>query len=169
VQSLRHAGTVEEARRAVASRLTALSQAQDLLTRSHHAGADIWAVVEGTLKPHTPGPDRISIEGPDLRLDPQQVLGLSLALHELGTNAAKHGALSAEGGRVAIRWTHDPGGAFTFRWTESGGPRVRPPGTRGFGSTILDRVAGSYFDGASEVAFPAQGVTFAIDGVIAER
>lgn len=167
VQSLRHAATVEEARLAVTSRLSALSQAQDLLTRSNHAGADIRAVVEGTLEPHTPAPDRISIEGPELHLDPQQVLGLSLALHELGTNAAKHGALTAEGGRVAIRWTHGPGGAFALRWTESGGPPTRPPDTRGFGSTILDRVAGSYFSGSSEVAFPETGVTFAIDGVVA--
>lgn len=169
VQSLRHSGDVEQARAAIASRLTALSHAQDLLTRSHHAGADIGAVVEATLRPHAPAPDRVSVEGPDLRLDPKQVLGLSLALHELGTNAAKHGAFSTEDGRVAIRWTHGPDGAFAFRWTESGGPPARPPETRGFGSTILDRVTGAYFSGTSEVAFPAQGVTFAIDGVAAGR
>ena len=163
-QTLRHAASLEDGREAVGARLAALSRAQDVLTEAHHIGADIAQVVDATLVPHRPEGDRLSADGPGLLLDPQKVLGLSLTLHELGTNAVKHGAWSTESGRVAIRWSLGADGAFSLRWTEEGGPPVRPPGSRGFGSTILERVAGGYFAGTSTLDFAGEGLVFSIDG-----
>lgn len=163
MQSLRAAPTIADARTSIADRLGALARAQDVLTRSHQSGAPIRAVLQDVLAPHKPSADRIVLSGPDLRLGPQQVLGLSLALHELAVNAAKHGALSTPTGRVAIEWTID-GANFAFRWNESDGPAVTPPLRTGFGTVILDRIAGDYFTGTSEVRYLPDGIAFAIDG-----
>ncbi len=161
-QSLRRVEGLDQERGAIAARLGALSHAQDILTRTHHQAAGIRAVIETTLRPYQAG--RIVTRGPDLLLQAQQVLGLSLVLHELGTNAAKHGALSKDGGRVELVWSKGDGGQFSLRWSEHEGPPVTTPDIRGFGSTILDRVAGNYFDGVSQVAFSPHGVVFTIEG-----
>ena len=91
------------------------------------------------------------------------MLGLSLALHELGTNASKYGALSTQAGTVDIAWTLD-GERFTFAWTERGGPAPDPSGSAGFGSTILNRITGQYFSGSSEMTLAPEGLTFTIQG-----
>ena len=161
-QSLREVEGTAPVRAAIASRLQALGEAQTVLAPGARSSADIADVVEAALRPYLASRDRFEVEGPAIELQADQVLGLSLALHELATNAAKHGALSNEAGRVAIRWT-DEGGRFAFRWTESGGPPVAEPKRRGFGSTILERVVGGYFDGASRVDYDAGGLRFRID------
>ncbi len=161
-QSLRRVEGLDHERGAIAARLGALSHAQDILTRSHHQAAGMRTVVETTLRPYQAG--RIMTRGPDLLLQAQQVLGLSLVLHELATNAAKHGALSEDGGRVELIWSESDDGQFSLRWTEHEGPPVTVPEIRGFGSTILDRVAGNYFDGVSQVAYLPNGIVFTIEG-----
>ncbi len=163
MQSLRAAATIDDARTSIAARLGALARAQDVLTRSHQSGAPIRAVVQDVLAPHMPAGDRVKVAGPDLRLGPQQVMGLSLALHELAVNAAKYGALSVPAGRVGIDWSSDTA-SFAFRWRETGGPTVTPPQRTGFGTVILDRIAGGYFSGTSQVRYRAEGIAFAIDG-----
>jgi PAS domain S-box-containing protein len=162
-QSLRGVDGLEAERRAIDYRLRALSAAQDLLTRAQEKGADIRAVIEATLAPHLANTDGLDLVGPPLFLASQQVLGLALALHELATNAAKYGAFSTEDGKVMIEWSID-GGAFGFRWTESGGPAVRAPGKPGFGSTLLEKTVGGYFNGDSELHFGEAGVEFIIEG-----
>jgi two-component sensor histidine kinase len=77
--------------------------------------------------------------GPEVWLAPKRALGLALALHELATNAAKHGALSRPEGRVALRWRQDEEAMVTLEWSEGGGPPVRQPGRRGFGTRLLER------------------------------
>ena len=81
--------------------------------------------------------ERVRLHGPDARLGPRQALNAALLLHELGTNAVKHGALSAPGGRVDLRWTLE-GGEVRLDWTERGGPPARPPERRGFGSQLIE-------------------------------
>ncbi|GGD10019.1 PAS domain S-box protein [Aureimonas glaciei] len=163
-QTFRMVSSVEEGRTAFTGRLTALARAQDILTQKSWETADIRAVVEGALEPHRSGEDRYRIEGPAYTLTAQQGLGLSLAMHELATNAAKYGALSNDTGKVTIDWSVQPSGAFAFNWIETGGPTVAVPERRGFGSRLVERIVATYFDGAAQLAFPPEGVTFHLQG-----
>ncbi|MEG8023518.1 hypothetical protein QP162_01815 [Sphingomonas aurantiaca] len=105
---------------------------------------------------------RISSSGPQL------ALALTLALHELTTNACKYGALSNETGIVTIAWAceQDPDAderRFTFLWQEQGGPLVFPPTRQGFGSRMIERSLRSYFHGETSLEFHPAGVVFRID------
>ncbi len=135
------------------TRMVALAAAHDLLTREHWEGAPLTELVRTALAPHAgkaDGPSaapRVSVAGPPVRLAPETALALSMAMHELATNAAKHGALSRPGGRVEVRWRVEPaagdaaeGGALALEWSERGGPPVPgPPARRGFGSRLIER------------------------------
>ncbi len=163
-QTLRQSKSMEEGRTAVSQRLSALGRAQDILTRSDFTEADIHEVVAAAIEPHRIAEDRIAWSGAPLTLSSQRALGLSLAIHELATNAAKYGALSNETGRVAMSW-HVVDGGFRFDWIESGGPPVAPPGARGFGSKLIERIVASYFEGEGILDFDADGVRFRLTGV----
>jgi two-component system, chemotaxis family, CheB/CheR fusion protein len=118
-------------------RLAALAGAHTLLV-----GTDLEELARQQLGAHAADdPDRIRLEGAPIMLPPDIAAPLGLVLHELATNAAKHGALSNHTGRVTATWT--TGGrnnhrALKFSWTEENGPAVRKPETRGFGSTLID-------------------------------
>lgn len=163
-QTLRQARSMEEGRTAVSQRLSALGRAQDILTRSNFTEASIHEVVAMAIDPHRVGEDRITWTGPALTLSSQQALGLSLATHELATNAAKYGALSNETGRVAMTW-RVADGVFAFEWVESGGPPVASPDSRGFGSKLIERIVASYFEGEGRLDFAPTGVRFRLTGV----
>jgi two-component sensor histidine kinase len=94
--------TLAEAREVLGKRLGALAQAHSLLTAREWHGAALRAVLEAELRPYA---KRAVLAGPDLDLAPKATLTLALVLHELATNAAKHGALSAAGGRVEVAWS----------------------------------------------------------------
>ncbi|MCQ4161028.1 PAS domain S-box protein [Roseomonas sp. GC11] len=126
------------------SRLLTLSRGHDLLTARTWRGATINDIARAALAPwqSQDGPDgaaRLSLSGPDYWLAPRQALGLALAMHELATNATKHGALSCPGGRVVVAWVGEAEGMVRLRWREEGGPPARPPTRRGFGSRMLER------------------------------
>jgi two-component sensor histidine kinase len=134
-----------------------------MLTAKSWDSAEIHDVMWLALRPHaTPGRDRFVVEGPDLRLSPQSSVTFSMAVHELCTNAIKYGALSADGGRVAIAWTMD-GGRFRWRWQESGGPPVREPASKGFGSRMIERALALQFSGTVTVEYDPAGVVCTID------
>ena len=100
-------------------------------------------------------------------------LALALALHELATNAAKYGALSTPAGHVDVAWdvtgdTDEGGPRFHLRWREIGGPEVRTPSRRGFGSTMIERSLAAYFKGEASIAYPPDGVVFTLDGPLAD-
>ncbi|GGE02190.1 hypothetical protein GCM10011390_21310 [Aureimonas endophytica] len=162
-QTMRQARSLEEANEAVFTRISALARTQDILTRSNFEEADIGEVVNAAIGPHQTKDHRIEADGPRLGLTAQQALGLSLAIHELATNAAKYGALSNETGRVAMSWGLVDG-AFEFRWIETGGPAVTPPTRRGFGSKLIERIVASYFDGAGHIDFDPAGIRFTLTG-----
>ncbi len=164
-QSLRRVDGLDPERNAIAGRLNALGDAQDVLTKVNNHDASIRDVAEGVLRPHNDA-GRITMHGASIMLQSQQVLGLSLALHELATNAAKHGALSGNTGRVDITWSHSKDGMFRLSWNEIEGPPVTPPTARGFGSTILDQITGRYFNGTSKIDFEPTGIVFTIEGKI---
>ncbi|WP_243904156.1 GAF domain-containing protein [Methylobacterium sp. J-070] len=120
-------------------RVLALSRAHDVLMQKSWTAAKMRAVMEGVLVMQA-DLDRFALDGPDLDINPQAALSLSLLLHELATNALKYGALSADAGKVRIAWRTEAGQAATLvlDWTESGGPPVTPPTNRGgFGSKLI--------------------------------
>ncbi|TCK30565.1 two-component sensor histidine kinase [Ancylobacter aquaticus] len=164
-QTIRSGVTVEDARSTFAARLGALSNAQDILTQMTWTRASVRDVVQSALSPHGVNGGRFLIEGPDIGLSSRCSLGLSLALHELATNAAKYGALSNELGVVEITWSIDRSGSspeFHFQWAERSGPPVSPPTRQGFGSRIIERFLGDYFRGTATLSYAPTGVVLSL-------
>lgn len=137
-QTLRNAADAEVARKTINARLLALAGAHDLLTARAWAGADLSDLVARAVAPFPAS--QIVFDGPSLLVLPAQALALSLALHELATNAAKYGALSRPEGRVEIRWSVRDD-EVDLSWRESGGPPVAPPSRRGFGSRLIEHAS----------------------------
>jgi PAS domain S-box-containing protein len=127
--------SLPEARDTLAKRLGALAKTHELLTAAGWRGVSLRALAEAELRPYGP---RAAIAGEDLTLGPKAAQTFALVLHELATNAAKHGALSAPEGRIEIGW-EAADGRFRLRWRERDGPSVRPPERQGFGRTLLER------------------------------
>lgn len=172
-QSLRTASTAEEARDAVEGRLFALSRAHDVLTRENWDGAYLCEVVERAIEPFQ-GRDgnRFDVSGKDVRLPPRIALALAMAIQELGTNAAKYGALSSEAGRVALEWTildQQDQPHLEMIWREMNGPTVTEPKRRGFGTRLVERSLAQELDGSVEIAFAPTGVICRIDAPLSER
>ena len=156
----RNATSAEDFRRRFEPRLLALSDAHDRLTRNDWRGCSLVEIVAGELCAHGGEAARFSAEGPDLVLPPRACLSLSMALHELATNAAKYGALSVPKGRVDVRWSlsgdsRSPA-SVALEWTESGGPPVARPDGEGFGSRLL-RVTAAELRARMETDFAAAG------------
>jgi two-component sensor histidine kinase len=161
-QTLRSAPSLERARDAFEARLVALAAAHDLLTAESWHGARLTDVVASAMAPfETAKRPQISRSGPPVWLTAQRALALSMALHELATNAVKYGALSISEGRVAIRWKLSPDLLLSLSWNDQGGPPVAAPERAGFGSRLLQRSLARELGG--EVAF-----TFAPEGVRCE-
>lgn len=157
-------------RKGLEARILALAAAHDVLTRDGWAGANIDEVVAGVLAPHG-GVDgvRFRVQGPALRLVPRVAVTLSMALHELATNALKYGALSVQAGHVAIAWetvAGDPA-LFRLRWTERGGPPVVAPERAGFGTRLIERSLAHDLGGTTRIAFEAEGVSCVVEAPLA--
>jgi two-component sensor histidine kinase len=151
---------VAAAREAFAARLMTLSKAHDVLTQTSWTSAPIGQVVSGALAPHRTGDRRIHFGGPEIELGPKPALALSLAVHELATNAAKYGALSTSG-KVDIAWSNDEGGSrpgFRFTWTESGGPTVSEPTAKGFGTRLIEKMLAADFGGEARTFYRSDGI-----------
>ncbi|MBY0299946.1 MAG: PAS domain S-box protein [Methylobacterium sp.] len=171
MQSLRRlrGQEAESARGAFVERLIALARAHDVLTRESWEGADLAEVVAGAIAPleGPRGRRRFSATGPALRLPPRMALSIAMALHELGTNAVKYGALSVPDGQVAIAWSLE-GCALTLRWRESGGPPVSPPTRTGFGSRLIGQSLARDLDGTVTLDYAPEGVVCTIRAPLAE-
>jgi PAS domain S-box-containing protein len=132
---LTRARSVEDYVEAIEGRIKALARAHTLLSDSRWNGADLGRLVNEELAPYRAG-DRVRCGGPDILLQPATAQGLALALHELVTNAAKHGALSAPGGKISLDWQLQ-GDALTLHWVENGGPRTAEPSSHSFGLKVI--------------------------------
>jgi PAS domain S-box-containing protein len=167
MQTLRGSRDPEQARQQFDGRLMALAKAHDILTQESWSGALLARVVEEAIAPYrAPGSDRFDIEGPNIWVPPKYALALSMALHELCTNAVKYGALSNDSGRVLIAWTADNAGEareLRMRWIELGGPPVTPPQRRGFGSRLVERGLKQDLGGDVRLDFAATGVVCTIE------
>lgn len=164
-QTLRRATDLEAARKTVNARILALASAHDLLTARAWAGADVAELVARAVAPFTGG--QIAIAGPSVDVLPGEALALSLALHELATNAAKYGALSRLEGRVDLRWGVQ-NEEVHLTWHESGGPLVIPPSRRGFGSRLIEH-ASRDMSGQIGLEFAPEGVRCSITASLATK
>jgi two-component system CheB/CheR fusion protein len=165
-QTLGHAETLTDAREAFGSRLLNLAKAHDVLTRESWTGANLAEIVSDTVKPHAGGDNRFRLEGPDVYLAPGAALAISMALHELCTNAAKYGALSTEDGHIVILWNIEGEGTarrLTLHWEESDGPAVVPPTRKGFGSRLIERALAAELEGEVHVRYEPAGVVCTIE------
>jgi PAS domain S-box-containing protein len=150
---------------AVAGRIDSLGKAHQLLFQARWSGADLKTLAKEQLAALLPQPEeRITIEGPELLLPPLHAAQLALVLHELGTNAVKHGALANDQGRISLTWdlhSMDDGNRLLLRWTERGGPPVSgEPGRKGLGSTLIKAgIAG----GKTNWRFDPKGVVYELD------
>lgn len=158
-QTLREDVSIADARERLTERLLALSAAHNVLTRQNWESADLADIAREAVRPYDdPESPRIDIEGPRARVAPHVALAVSMALHELATNAQKYGALSAPLGRVSLCWSRESAGAgVDLEWRETGGPPVSVPASTGFGSRLLSSLT-------AELGAPAD-IDFARDGL----
>ncbi len=148
------------------SRLQALARSSSLLTQALQDGVGVHALVSAQIGPFCPV-DRADISGPPLALSSSACRYLGMALHELGTNAAKYGSLSQEAGRVSLQWRIENGDRFVFNWSEVGGPCVSEPSRVGFGRTVLTRLVPEAVDGEVNLAFGRGGVSWQLSAPVA--
>ena len=151
--------------RAITGRVTALARAQTLLADERWAGADLRAMLAAEMNAFligvAAGGPRATLAGLTVALPAGAAQPLAMVVHELATNAIKHGALSVPGGRVAVTWALDggPSGTLRLRWAEEGGPPITaPPARRGFGSRVLDGVVRGQLSGAITLAWNESGL-----------
>jgi PAS domain S-box-containing protein len=166
-QTLRNAPSMQEARDALESRLLALSRAHDVLTQENWEGADLYDIVAQAVAPYSsPGEDRLHLKGSEVRLPPRMALAIAMAFQELATNAVKYGALSNTAGEVRIEWDlHEGAGErrLHLMWAESGGPSVREPSRRGFGTRLIERSLAQDLGGQVKVRFEPSGLVCTVD------
>ena len=140
-QTARNSRTIGDFVASFNGRLHSLSGAHNALTDENWSGARILPLITSQIAVIAGSGGRTDVSGPDVFLPPQAALHMTLILHELATNAVKHGALSNSTGSVAIRWTVVDGSPkeLVLTWTERGGPPVVRPATRGFGLSLIER------------------------------
>lgn len=141
-QSLRNTNTAADFTSVFLGRLQALSKAHDLLSNENWSEVPLRALVLAALELQAGDKERVTIDGPLVRLDAKTATTLSLAFHELATNATKYGAFSNDKGHIQIAWAQEmrpDARVLVIRWRERGGPPVQPPTRKGFGSEMIER------------------------------
>lgn len=152
----------EEFLTALEGRLSAMSDAHSLLSVSQWVGVELLSLLEAELSPYVSddfgSSKRIRVEGPSVILSPQAAQTLCLFLHELVTNAAKHGALKVPGGTIAIGWAKTEAGGFEFEWLETLPDPIEGPGHRGFGLSVIEDMTAADLDARVSLEFREHGL-----------
>jgi PAS domain S-box-containing protein len=140
---LSRSDTSDDLKQLIEGRINALAQVHGLFVQSRWAGAELCTLATQELLPYCGETEtRVRIDGSSVMLEPNTAQAIAISLHELATNAAKYGSLSAADGRVQIAWSRMPDGRLSLRWIEAGGPTVTPPTHRGFGTRIMESIVG---------------------------
>jgi PAS domain S-box-containing protein len=139
--NLSQADTPKGLKQVIEGRIRALANVHSLFVETRWIGAELSAIAMQELSPYfDKSGRRVQIDGPQVLLDPNTAQAVAITLHELVTNAAKYGALSAAGGQVDLQWLHGADGRLNLRWTETGGPAVQAPTRKGFGGRIIEQM-----------------------------
>ena len=157
-QSRQNALTMEGFAGDLEHRIRALALAHDQLTQTGWHRAPLRRLLEAEARAWTHSADRVSLAGPSVTLDSRAYQALALVFHEMMTNAAKYGALSRQAGRLTIAWSREGSGDLRIEWRELGGPAVKPPERRGFGSVIVEQTVPFELRGEARVEYLTQGV-----------
>jgi PAS domain S-box-containing protein len=157
-QTLRNAAVPVEVQSAITSRLGALAASHDLLTREHWAGASMRELMDTVLAPFIGAlaAEQVKISGPSLMLTPKSAVALSIAIHELGANAVKHGSLSTSAGTLAVNWSVDDK-ALDIVWLEQGAT-LPSRKRRGFGSRVIEEALVYDLQAEASMKFDAEGL-----------
>ncbi len=160
-QSRSGAGSIESFSEKLSGRVRAMATAHELLARTHWKGASLRRAAADILTPFGAGSGRVRLDGPDVTLSTRSAPVICMTLHELATNAAKHGALSVPEGAVRLSWTVDQAGSrprLRLVWEERGGPTAAPPSTRGYGTDFIEHGVPYELGGTVALSFPGPGV-----------
>ena len=157
-QTLRNASDLPSAKEALERRIASMAHAHDLLTERSWTGAHLTEIVQRIL--NTFAPTQLAISGPAVEVSARHALALSMALHELATNAIKYGALSCPEGHVAVQWRIQDA-TLHLDWEERGGPPVAYPTRKGFGSRLLERTVRG-LGGKAELDYDVRGLRCSI-------
>lgn len=162
-QTLKGADIDSSVRQALDGRLRALARSHDLLTSHHWKGATLDEVVQLALKPFIgEGNQNVSVAGPEVALEPKAAVSLGLAVHELATNAAKHGALVDDEGAIDISWRlHE--GCLTFFWRENTTAASPNRSRTGFGTRLLEEAVPYELDATTRLEFLPHGIEFRLE------
>jgi len=150
----------------LSDRIVALAAGQELLVRNQWLGVELSDLITAQLDHFRDWiGTRVVLDGPVAELTPDAAQGIGMALHELGTNAAKYGALSNDAGKVTISWKVTKGAhpKFSITWLERGGPKVEPPTRSGFGQTLIGRMAQASVQGTADIDFAEAGVSWSLN------
>ena len=163
----RQADNIVDYTHALERRIGSMAKSHSLLTTGRWKGAPLRKLIEDELSSHRPrGHVSVQLIGEDVDLDPKAALAVGLVLHELATNAVKHGSLSVEGGTVSLEWSYvrrDGQDWLTLEWREIGGPVVQAPTRSGFGRTLLERVFAADVQGRAVLEFRPDGLHCVLD------
>jgi two-component sensor histidine kinase/ActR/RegA family two-component response regulator len=161
-QTLRTAVTIDHGRKAIEARLGALGRAHDLLMQISWAHSSLANVIRSAVEPYDgEGVGRFTIEGPEIGITSGVVIAFAMALNELCTNAIKYGALSVAAGRVDIVWTISMQ-RLQLTWTEKGGPTVKTPTQRSFGTRLIASL-GQQLSGKVHLTYEPSGLVYFLD------
>jgi two-component sensor histidine kinase len=158
-QSFTRNGNFDEARDSFDARIRALAQTHGRLAETNWAGVSFETILLDEFAPYRREDGcNVRVSGRPIQLNPRCALTLGLAIHELVTNAVKHGALSTRDGLVEVAWWTDAAGQLHIRWSESGGPPVVRPSRSGFGRLLLERALASDLRGEVTLEFAERGL-----------
>jgi len=169
-QTARRADSPEDFREKFETRLIALSQTHNALTRGGWESASLSELLGQEFKPYAS--EQVRLDGPEVDLPPRTAVTLGMVFHELATNAAKYGALSTPAGSVSVSWrTVLASGAaprLILRWREAGGPPVRTPTRSGFGSRLIEGSVKGELGGVSRMVFDPEGFHCRLEIVLSD-
>ena len=163
-QTSRNAPTLADFAKQFQQRIQGMAVATDVLVSQNWSGAPLSELVRRQLEPFHSDGTRLKYDGPNVLLSPDAAQAIGLTLHELATNALKYGAWSSAAGTVTLSWRLHDDSATSRRlyisWKEEGGPLVAPPERRGFGHMVVERMVAQKIDGAVEMIFAPNGLSW---------
>ncbi len=161
-QTARNASSLKQFQEKFSERVQGLAVATDVLLTQGWSGAQLCDLIQRQLSPFVPAPDRLECDGPNVTISIDATQTIGLALHELATNAIKHGAWSSTVGRVKVSWQFVTNGAtgnnLRVTWVEQDGPVVEAPTRKGFGRVVIEQMAAQRIGGEAKLEFAPKGL-----------